>query len=155
MSSTTDVAGARGQVLVIFALSVTVLVLFAALAFDTGMMLVNRRDQQNAADAAALAGAFYLPGSSGSAATAARNIATKNGYTAGGDVVVTVSIPPTSGPRAGQAGAIEVAIKNTRPSIFAGIMDVIRLGRQRPRGRRQPERHRCRVRNARPRPDRL
>ena len=32
----------------------------AALAFDVGMMLVERRDQQNAADAAALAGARFV-----------------------------------------------------------------------------------------------
>jgi uncharacterized membrane protein len=32
----------------------------AALAFDVGMMLVERRDEQDAADAAALAGARYV-----------------------------------------------------------------------------------------------
>ena len=36
------------------------LLLVAALAFDVGMMLVERRDEQNAADAAALAGARYV-----------------------------------------------------------------------------------------------
>ena len=62
MLSTTDPKADKGQVLVIFALSLTALIMFAALAFDTGMMLVQRRDQQNAADAAALSGAKQLDG---------------------------------------------------------------------------------------------
>ena len=55
MSSTTDARRDRGQVLAIFALSLVTIVIVAALAFDTGMMLLEKRDQQNAADAAALA----------------------------------------------------------------------------------------------------
>ena len=43
-----------------FAGSVLVLLTVAALAFDVGMMLLERRDEQNAADAAALAGARYV-----------------------------------------------------------------------------------------------
>jgi uncharacterized membrane protein len=50
----------RGQVLVLFAGGVVVLLTVAALAFDVGMMLLERRDEQNAADAAALAGARYI-----------------------------------------------------------------------------------------------
>lgn len=130
MLSTTDrrssaaVTRSDGQVLVIFALSLFTLLLFAALAFDTGMMLLQRRDQQDAADAAALAGAFYLPGSAGQARTAATTISTANGYTTGGTVGVTVNIPPTSGDHAGQSGAIEVVIADHRPSIFGGLMGV-------------------------------
>ena len=125
MSSTTDSATyERGQVLVIFALSLTALIMFAALAFDTGTLLLGRRDQQDAADAAALAGAFFLPGNAGQAQTAARSIATANGFSNGGDVSVTVNIPPTSGPHSGQSGAVEVVIGNNRPSIFAGILGV-------------------------------
>lgn len=113
-----------GQVLVIFALSLGVLILFAALAFDTGMMLVQRRDQQNAADAAALAGSKFLPGNAAHARTAARDIATINGFTQGGNVTVTVNVPPTSGAHAGNTGAVEVLINDNRPSIFGGIIGV-------------------------------
>ena len=113
-----------GQVLVIFALSLGVLILFAALAFDTGMLLVQRRDQQNAADAAALAGSYFLPGNAGQARSAARDIATSNGFTQGGDVTVTVNVPPTSGAHAGSSGAVEVLIDDNRPSIFGGIIGV-------------------------------
>ena len=57
MSSTTSRPQERGQVLVLFAGGLVALLIVAALAFDVGMMLVERRDEQNAADAAALAGA--------------------------------------------------------------------------------------------------
>ena len=49
-----------GQVLVIFALSITVLFAAAGLAFDIGRFYAERRFLQNAADAAALAGANAL-----------------------------------------------------------------------------------------------
>ena len=64
LSSTTSQSASRreeaGQVLVLFAGGVLALLLVAALAFDVGMMLLERRDEQNAADAAALAGARYI-----------------------------------------------------------------------------------------------
>src|SRR3990172_7549626 len=60
-SSMTDRSGSqRGQVLVLFAGGLITLLLFAALAFDGGMVLAEHRDQQDAADAAALAGARYM-----------------------------------------------------------------------------------------------
>jgi len=52
--------GDQGQVLVIFALFLVVLLGATALAFDYGSWLKVRRDYQNAADAAALAGAAHL-----------------------------------------------------------------------------------------------
>jgi hypothetical protein len=52
-----------GQVLVMFALLGVVLIGFMALALDVGIILHERRQLQNAADAAALAGAVELPAS--------------------------------------------------------------------------------------------
>ena len=46
----------RGQMLVIVALGLTVLIAMAGLIIDGGMALSNRRQVQNAADAASLAG---------------------------------------------------------------------------------------------------
>jgi hypothetical protein len=123
LSSTTDPRRSLGQVLPLFALASVAILMVAALAFDTGAILVERRDQQNAADAAALAGARFMPANPTAAEAAARRIATANGFTHGsGAVGVAVNIPPTSGVLRGQAGYIEVLISNTRPSIFAGIM---------------------------------
>ncbi len=49
--------GARGQAIVMFALSLTVIVLLLGVAVDGGYALVQRRTSQNTADFAALAGA--------------------------------------------------------------------------------------------------
>jgi len=113
--STTESRSDRGQVLVVFALTLVTLLIFAALVYDSGTMLLERRDEQNAADAAALAGARYLPGDTVTAETAARDIATKNGYTSGvSGVAVGVSFPVT--------GRIEVLISNSKESIFGRII---------------------------------
>ena len=50
----------RGQVIVVLAVAMVVLLLFAALAIDGENMYVNRRVAQNAADAASLAGTQKL-----------------------------------------------------------------------------------------------
>ena len=72
---------ARGQALAVFALSLTALMLAAALAYDVGAMLLERRDQQNAADAAALAGVRYVLENETKARAAAIDVATANGFT--------------------------------------------------------------------------
>lgn len=140
---------ARGQTLVIFALSLVVLLAMAALAFDIGQVLLAKRAQQNAADAAALAGARYIAASDcklnpsltnaacAPAVAAALKIAQLNGYGDGatncvsgcmsGSPKVTVKIPP--GPEAveynGVPGAIEVQIGSRQSSIFAGVMGIM------------------------------
>jgi Flp pilus assembly protein TadG len=123
-----------GQVLVLFAGGLVTLLIIAALAFDVGTMLLERRDQQNAADAAALAGARYVltsadhsgtcAGASGNAAAeAACNLAVANGFVdADPDQVVNVFIPAIHGRYAGMPGFVEVQIEGTRPSVFGGII---------------------------------
>lgn len=116
-------SGERGQVLVLFAGGLVALLLIAALAFDVGMVLLERRDEQNAADAAALAGARFVLTSETDAETAARRIARLNGFDdADPSEVVNVFIPAVHGRYAGLPGFIEVQIENTRPSIFAGVI---------------------------------
>jgi hypothetical protein len=113
----------RGQVLVLFAGGVTVLLILAALAFDAGLMLLERRDQQNAADAAALAGARFVLTSATEAEIAARDLARENGFDdADPSETVNVFIPPIHGQYAGLPGFIEVQIEAVRPSVFAGII---------------------------------
>jgi uncharacterized membrane protein len=51
---------ARGQILPLFALSLVAILAMAALLFDGANTLVNRRQLQNAGDAAALAGANVI-----------------------------------------------------------------------------------------------
>lgn len=107
----------------LFAGGLVALLLVAALAFDVGMMLVERRDEQNAADAAALAGARFVLTSDADAETAARQLAFDNGFDdTDPDEVVNVFIPAIHGRYAGLPGFIEVQIQATRPSIFGGII---------------------------------
>jgi hypothetical protein len=123
LSSTTSRSGERGQVLVLFAGGLLALLLIAALAFDVGAMLVERRDQQDAADAAALAGARYVLTDEPKARAVARDIAIKNGFDdADPNETVNVYIPPLHGRYVGLPGFIEVQIGATRPSIFAGVI---------------------------------
>jgi Putative Flp pilus-assembly TadE/G-like len=120
--STIDRKSERGQVLVLFAGGLIALFIIAALAFDVGMMLVERRDEQNAADAAALAGARYVLTDPVAAEAAARRIAKENGFDdADPSEVVNVYIPPIHGEHK-YPGFIEVQIQGTRPSVFGGII---------------------------------
>jgi hypothetical protein len=131
----------HGQILVLFAGGVVLILAIAALVFDVGQNLLDRRAQQNASDAAALAGARYVVGAaysyhggcaaSGSYATmpavvAACQLATANGFSDGvGGKSVRVDFPP--GPNStfsGLPGHIQVTIGSTRGSFFQGVLGV-------------------------------
>src|SRR3989442_10812537 len=85
----------RGQSFVIVALMLAALLGFMGIVIDVGWYEVNLVRVQRAADAAALAGVVYLPGQPANATTAARNEATKNGYTnLAGGVIVTATQDP-------------------------------------------------------------
>ena len=113
----------RGQAVAIFAISLTAVLGAAALAFDGGMLILERRDQQNAADAAAMAGARYVVADKTEARRVAAAIAADNGFADGaGTQVVNVNVPPASGQFATWPNAIQVEIASTRPSVFAAVM---------------------------------
>ena len=57
--------GQKGAVLLVLSLSLVVLISFLALVFDLGRTYIAKTELQNAADAAALAGAIDLDGTSG------------------------------------------------------------------------------------------
>lgn len=137
MSSTTDRRRQSGQVLAIFAGGFVLVCIIAALVFDAGQNLLDRRAEQNASDAAALAGARYLPGAAYTyhggctappagmpAVVAACEVAAANGYIDGqGGRTVRVDLPPVApSTKAGLPGHIEVTIGATRPSFFAGVI---------------------------------
>jgi len=83
-----------GQVLVIFALALIAIVAMTGLVIDGGGTFVQRREQQNVADAAAMAAgyAYAMTGSTSAATAAGQAIAAANGYTTGsGGVNVTIT----------------------------------------------------------------
>ena len=112
--------GEDGQMLVIFALCLVAIVAMTGLVIDGGMTFVQKREQQNVADAAALAAAYaYVnSGNEADAAPAARAAATANGYTAGTDGV-TVSVSTSI-----VGGAIRATVSVTKPhrNYFSGIV---------------------------------
>ena len=112
-----------------FAFGIVGILAVAALVFDVGQNLFERRKQQDAADASALAGARWLATTTCRARTALVNcpeaqaaamaLANTHGYPAS---QVTIDIPPTSGPFAGSPGHVQVAITSNRGSYFAGVV---------------------------------
>src|SRR5688500_12972633 len=87
----------RGAVLVLVGLSLVVLSLFFGLVLDMGLVHHERRLEQTAADAAAIAGAseIFRGATTDSVVARARATATTHNYTNGAaSTTVTVSRPP-------------------------------------------------------------
>jgi Flp pilus assembly protein TadG len=79
--------GQRGQMLVTFTVAAVALLSLVGLAIDGGSVFAHRRNQQNATDLAALAGAndYLVNQAEGAATIRARTIAASNGFTHGID----------------------------------------------------------------------
>lgn len=116
----------RGQVLLLFAAMLTILLLASALVVDLGWLWSNALRIQRAADAAALAGVVHLPADVPGAYLTATNEADKNGYTAGGGVTVTPLRDPTIPRR------LDVWVKAPVKTFFLGLigMDIIDITRK-------------------------
>ena len=80
----------QGSVITLIALTMSVLIGFTAVVVDIGLLLANRAQLVNTADAAALAGAQDLPGDVSAAKASAEAYAARNGR-AGDNVAVTVA----------------------------------------------------------------
>jgi|HubBroStandDraft_6_1064221.scaffolds.fasta_scaffold01432_11 hypothetical protein len=115
-----------GQALVFAAVGLVVLMGFAGLGIDMGMLRYQKRLQQTAADAGALAGASNLAfPASGGITTGAKNASAGNGFTDGtNNVTVTVNNPPTSGPHNGNANYVEVLVTAVQPTYFMKILGI-------------------------------
>ncbi|MBX6343050.1 MAG: hypothetical protein IRY97_11370, partial [Thermomicrobiaceae bacterium] len=110
-----------GQVLVMFALMLTVLIGIVGLAVDAGNLLAQRRAEQNAADAAALAGARMLMVNAPSQVRAeALSYVTRNGY-ATGEATVTCNGAATCA-----SGHDQVTVQITHPgsTFFLGVLGI-------------------------------
>ncbi|MGH2455528.1 MAG: pilus assembly protein TadG-related protein [Candidatus Limnocylindria bacterium] len=129
----------RGQVLLMVAFALVVLLGILALAFDLGFSWMLHRKEQNAADPGAIAAARWLKDSLGDTAVVADVqdemnadacfYAQQNGFfvddagcaaaLAAGDL--QVHSPPISGSYAGSEGRVQVIIHDTHPTFFARI----------------------------------
>jgi Flp pilus assembly protein TadG len=112
--------GERGQVLVIFALALIAIVAMTGLVLDGGSTFVQRRDQQNVADAAALAAAysFATTGSTASASAAAQMIATDNGF-ANGALSTTITVTNAAG---NPGWTFTVNVSRPHENNFSGLL---------------------------------
>lgn len=131
-----------GNVLLLTALSLTVLMGFVGLAVDMGMLRYDKRLEQTAADAAALAGASNLAYSGWQAG--GQNAAVANGFTdsSGNDITactgaaistvcVEIDSPPVDGPHAGSVGCspapscyVEARVTEVWPTYFMNLLGI-------------------------------
>lgn len=121
----------RGTVSFWVAVTLPVLIGVVAIGMDGGRMMDERQQTQAVADAAALAAAADLyeryrlnhgTDPAGAARDAALRVAAANGYANDGTAsVVTVHIPPQSGPFAGEADHAEVVIESNLRAGFGRI----------------------------------
>ncbi len=108
----------RGFVAVLTALLIVPLIGITALTVDVGQWYVTARAAQRAADAGALAGVPYLPGSPQSAFSTAQAFTAKNGFdNTAPDVSVSTSLD--NGPT-----QLKVSVSKTVPSVFGQLFGV-------------------------------
>lgn len=115
----------RGQILVIFALALIVIIGMVGLVLDAGSAFAQRRGEQNAADLASLSGANAYMNTSGTVAVrtaaaqaAALAAATRNGYT---DGVNGVSVPTPTVTLMQSGASVRVAITAPHANTFSRI----------------------------------
>jgi hypothetical protein len=116
----------RGQTLILAMLAFVVLVGVTALALDVGDAYSDKSRAQRAADSAALAAADALADGQNVtlAKKAAQRWADENGYgNRDSSIDVTVNIPPSSGPYAGNDEYVEVIIDHQANTHFAQVLD--------------------------------
>src|ERR1700680_3743846 len=100
-----------------------VLMGFAGLGIDVGVMRYDKRLQQTAADAAAIAGASNI--AAGGVTAGAHAASKANSFTDGqNNVTVTVHNGPTSGPHNGNSAYVEVLVAAIQPTYFMRILGI-------------------------------
>jgi len=112
----------RGNVLVLLAVLLPVLIGVVGLVVDGGMMMDQRRDLQHATDAAATTAATELRLANGSAAARIAAIDAVTVAHEQADADVTVNIPPTTGPFAGNSDYVEVIAESVYRTRFMPIL---------------------------------
>lgn len=118
-------ADERGFVLVWYALLIFVMLGVTAFAVDLGHAYLVTQQEQDAADAAALSAASYLPDNCTNANTHAQNIAALNGFTTGVDDTTVTAVNGSPGGTGCNAdpslktNEIRVNVKRSVPTWFA------------------------------------
>lgn len=129
----------RGQILIMGAVAMVVLIGIAGLVIDLGFSWMLRRSEQNAVDPATIAAARYIPdGDVGAMEEAACFFARENGFFPGATTydlgssgcvasndpngaLLTVNWPPASGNYVGNPGYVEVILDSGHATFFSKI----------------------------------
>lgn len=135
-----------GQAVVLFAIVLPVLVAFAAMAIDVGILRYQKEQLQSAAEAAAMAGAMQISSCNGTAdcsamTTAALHAVMANGYsnitlntqcgsTTGDGLLLTLNNGPcalgstANDPNYDSTNYVEAVISKNEPTYFARIIGI-------------------------------
>jgi hypothetical protein len=110
----------RGQMLVLVAIAIVVLLGALALCGDVGVFYFNWSQLQKAADASALAGANYLPDNTSLATSTAVTYVQQNGSTSG-EIVTNQVGDGALGPNT----TLTVKLQRTVPYYFARVLGLV------------------------------
>ena len=110
-----------GSTMVWFAVTAPMVLGAAGLGIDATLWYMDKRIIQSASDAAVIAGAHVLAqgGTEFETNKVVETEIARNDFAKAADDVITVNMPPKSGPSAGVAGFVEVIIAKQRPLYFA------------------------------------
>jgi hypothetical protein len=110
-----------GQATVIMLIAIVFLMGAAAFSVEGIRIFAERRSAQNAADAAALAGALAICNGQDAVPPASRRAA-DNGFQPGAMTEVEIYRPPVDGPSAGNPDYVEVRIVSRIPTSLLGLV---------------------------------
>jgi Putative Flp pilus-assembly TadE/G-like len=116
-----------GQILVLVTIAMVVLIGFASMAVDIGLLYATRRRMQTAADAAAIAGASALLDGE-NYQDAAYDVATLDGFTSGQNNITVSAAPPAAGDpnlnltSYSTSNYVEVDITQNVPTYFLRVL---------------------------------
>jgi hypothetical protein len=114
--------GRRGVILLMVTGMIFVLMAFVGLAFDVGYLQWQRRRAQNAADGAAMSGAWAIR-TGGDMVVKGRQGSALNGFThAANGIDVTINHPPTLGAYVGNNNYVEAIVNQDAPSFFTRFL---------------------------------
>ncbi len=116
------VSDRRGVIAVMLALTLPIMIGFIGLGVEVGMWFMFKRDLQNAADAAAIGGAYEVRsgGSAAAIASTAEAEATRNGLNTGAGDTITVNYQyPATGSYISDDNAVEVVLNKTVVLLFS------------------------------------
>lgn len=123
--------GERGQILILFSLLIVVMLLFVSAVVDVGFFLHTRAQAQQAADAAALAGAQELPDNPEAAEVVARDYLDRNGVDPD---LADISFQCTTDSEFictdfdGRYDTIVITPHKQSPAFFGGILKLVGAG---------------------------